>query len=193
MDLEAAREAVEHAGTLDELRLLCLDCRRCGLAAARQFVVFGEGDSQAQIFLLGEAPGAREDESGRPFVGRAGEVLTRLLTGAGLKRRDLFITGSVKCRPPRNRNPQHGELTSCRPFLDRQLALIRPRVVVCLGLVATRQILGPGARLADLRGRLFDGRGYRVLPTYHPAAVLRGVAGEALLAEDLLTAAGALR
>ena len=174
----------EHAGNLDELRQICRNCRGCGLAATRQAVVFGEGSHRAKIFLLGEAPGAREDESGRPFVGRAGELLTRLLAGAGLERGDVYITGSLKCRPPRNRNPYRGELAACRPFLEKQLALIRPGTVVCLGLVAVRNMLGPGARLADVRGRWFERNGYRIFPTYHPAAVVRGTVGAETLIED---------
>ncbi|NLM22959.1 MAG: uracil-DNA glycosylase, partial [Firmicutes bacterium] len=105
---------------------------------SRQSVVFGEGNPAAKIFLLGEAPGAQEDACGRPFVGRAGKVLDQLLSAAGLTRQDVFITGSVKCRPPKNRNPYRSELAACRPWLEKQLALIKPQVVVCLGLVAVQ-------------------------------------------------------
>ncbi len=180
------------ARSLEELREACRQCRACGLAATRQNVVFGEGNSRAKIFLLGEAPGAREDESGRPFVGRAGELLSRLLWQAGLERGDLFITGSIKCRPPRNRNPRRAEMAACRPVLNQQLDLIRPRIIVCLGLVAAQNLLGPGVRMGDVRGQWFQYRGYRVYPTYHPAAVLRHTVSAGLIIEDFRTVKKAL-
>ncbi|NLZ39286.1 MAG: uracil-DNA glycosylase [Firmicutes bacterium] len=177
-------KAIEEAGSLQELQDISSFCRQCGLAQSRQKLVFGEGNPRADIFLLGEAPGAKEDETGRPFVGRAGELLTNLLAQAGLKREDVYITGSCKCRPPKNRNPYKKELTACLPILKRQLALIKPQVVVCLGLVAVHNLLDPKVRLADVRGCWFDGPGYRIFPTYHPAAVLRGTVKAELLVED---------
>mgnify|MGYP001160156058 FL=1 len=179
----------ENISSLEALQRLCEKCRNCGLAMSRQSVVFGEGNPAAKIFLLGEAPGAQEDAYGRPFVGRAGEVLDRLLDAAGLTRQDVFITGSVKCRPPKNRNPYRSELAACRPWLEKQLALIKPQVVVCLGLVAVQNILEPKAKLAEVRGRWFEGPGYRIYPTYHPAAVLRGTVKAELPAADLKAAA----
>ena len=176
---------LEHIRTLDDLHETCRRCRGCGLAATRQTVVFGEGNRRAKIFFLGEAPGAQEDQSGRPFVGRAGDLLNQLLAAAGIYRADVYITGSLKCRPPRNRNPRRDELVSCRPYLDKQLALIRPEIVVCLGLIAVRNILDPGAKLADVRGRWFERSGYRIFPTYHPAAALRRTVSAALIIEDL--------
>ena len=175
--------------SLEALQVLCEKCRNCGLALTRKTVVFGEGNPGAKIFLLGEAPGAQEDACGRPFVGRAGEVLDRLLAEAGLSRQDVFITGSVKCRPPKNRNPYRGELAACRPWLEKQLALIKPRVVVCLGLVAVQNILDPKAKLHEVRGRWFEGPGYWIFPTYHPAAVLRSTVKAELPIADLKAAA----
>jgi len=175
---------LEHVRNLEELRDACHNCNECGLAAIRQNVVFGEGSLRAKIFILGEAPGAREDESGQPFVGRAGEVLNQILADSGLDRGDLFITGSLKCRPPRNRNPHRTELSACRPILDRQLALIEPRVIVCMGLVAVQNILNPRAKMGEVRGRWFDYLHYKVYPTYHPAAVLRSTVSAGLLVED---------
>lgn len=172
------------AEKLAELQELCSACKNCALGETRLHVVFGEGNPNADIVLLGEAPGAREDETGRPFVGRAGELLTELLAQAGIDRRDVFITGSCKCRPPKNRNPHKKELTACRPWLLEQLRLIRPKIVVCMGLVAVHNILVPTARLADVRGRWFTGPGYEVYPTYHPAAVLRGTVKPEILVED---------
>ena len=182
----------EDISSLEGLQRMCETCQNCSLALTRQAVVFGEGNPAAKIFLLGEAPGAQEDASGRPFAGRAGEVLDRLLSGAGLTRQDVFITGSVKCRPPKNRNPYRSELAACRPWLDKQLALIKPEVVVCLGLVAVQNILDSKAKLAAVRGRWFEGSGYRIYPTYHPAAVLRSTVRVELPAADLKDVAGSL-
>lgn len=182
----------DNINSLETLQRLCERCRDCSLAMTRQTVVFGEGNPSAKIFLLGEAPGAQEDACGRPFAGRAGEVLDLLLAGAGLTRQDVFITGSVKCRPPKNRNPYRGELAACRPWLEKQLALIKPEIVVCLGLVAVQNILDPKAKLAEVRGRWFEGPGYWIYPTYHPAAVLRSTVSAELPAADLKAAAGAL-
>ncbi|MGI6658203.1 MAG: uracil-DNA glycosylase [Dethiobacteraceae bacterium] len=175
---------IKTAKTLQELSALTESCQACALGKDRSKLVFGEGDPQAKIFLLGEAPGAKEDELGRPFVGRAGELLTALLAEAGITREEVYITGSCKCRPPKNRNPYKKELAACLPIVKQQLAIIRPQVVVCLGLVAVHNLLDPKARLADVRGQWFDGPGYRLYPTYHPAAVLRGTVQAALLVED---------
>jgi len=160
------------------------ECRECQLWEGRQQVVFGEGPADAALFLLGEAPGATEDETGRPFVGRTGLLLTEILSEAGIERRDVFITGSCKCRPPKNRNPHKKELAACKPILFSQLALIRPQIVVCLGLVATQNFLGPTVRMVDVRGRCFAGGNFLVCPTYHPAAVLRGTVKADLLVAD---------
>lgn len=169
---------------LQKLQDMATDCRMCGLGEGRQKVVFGEGPADAELFLLGEAPGAKEDETGRPFMGRAGQLLTELLAKAGLERRDAYITGSCKCRPPKNRNPNKKELAACKPILLNQLELIRPRIVVCLGLVAVQNLLGPQIRMGDVHGRCFAAGNYLVCPTYHPAAVLRGtVTGDLLVAD----------
>jgi len=180
---------VEEAKNIAELEAICRNCELCPLAETRQNVVFGEGSGQAGIFLLGEAPGAKEDQIGRPFVGRAGNILNRALDQSGLIREDVFITGSVKCRPPRNRNPHQGEIEACRAFLERQLTLLRPKIVICMGLVSIRNLLGLHSRLAEIRGRFFETPSFRVLPTYHPAAILRGTADASCLAEDFKTAA----
>ncbi|MBS4023764.1 MAG: uracil-DNA glycosylase [Dethiobacter sp.] len=179
-------EEIQSIDNLDDLKEICLTCQRCSLACTRRNVVFGEGASKAELFILAEAPGAKEDESGRPFVGRAGDLLTRLMSEAGIERKNVFITGSAKCRPPGNRNPRRSELAACRPFLDRQLAIIRPKVVVTLGLVAVHNILDPKARMADVRGRWFDGPFYKIYPTYHPAAVLRSTVRPEVLVKDFL-------
>ncbi|MBS3885545.1 MAG: uracil-DNA glycosylase [Dethiobacter sp.] len=170
---------------LESLRRNVAECRECQLGEGRQQMVFGEGPSDAALFLLGEAPGATEDETGRPFVGRAGELLSEILLKAGIERQAVFITGSCKCRPPKNRNPSKIELAACKPILLAQLALIRPQIVVCLGLVATRNFLGPKSRMTDVRGGCFAAGNYLICPTYHPAAVLRGTVKADLLVADL--------
>jgi uracil-DNA glycosylase len=180
---------MQNSNSLDSLLTACRDCKNCELGETRQNVVFGEGPPDADIFLLGEAPGAREDETGRPFVGRAGELLTELLAAVGLDRDRVYITGSCKCRPPKNRNPHKKELLACRPILIRQLELIRPKAVICLGLVAVHNLLDSRARMADVRGRWFEGPGYQVYPTYHPAAVLRGTVKRSILADDFAAVA----
>ena len=169
-------------------------CTACAeLAATRTTVVVGEAPPGARLALVGEAPGAQEDAAGRPFVGRAGQLLDELLSDAGLRRDEVAVLNVLKCRPPGNRPPRPSETANCRPWLERQLALIAPAVTVTLGLSATRWFLGRTVTLGAVRGRAqqtLDGR--LVVPTYHPSAALRfGPAGEprALLKADLAHAA----
>ncbi len=150
-------------------------CTRCPLAQTRTQVVFGVGSPDADLVFVGEGPGAEEDRQGIPFVGRAGQLLTRLVEGIGLTRDDVYICNVVKCRPPGNRDPQPAEIESCRPYLDAQLDFLAPRVVVTLGNFATRLLLDTKIGITKLRGQEFpyrDGRAV-VIPTLHPAAVLR--------------------
>ena len=181
---------------LDALAAATRTCTACPeLAATRTHVVPGVVPAGARLLLMGEAPGAQEDESGLPFVGRSGQLLDELLGGLGVRRADVAVLNTLKCRPPGNRPPTRAESRSCRGWTERQLALAAPRVVVALGLSATRWFLGPTA-LAPVRGRLHDVGGVRVLPTYHPSAALRfGPAGEPrrLLQEDLARAVEASR
>jgi uracil-DNA glycosylase family 4 len=185
------------APDLVALAALTRGCRACPeLAQTRTQVVPGEVPRQARLLLMGEAPGAQEDESGLPFVGRSGQLLDALLADAGLARDDVAVLNTIKCRPPGNRPPSRTETATCRPWTERQLALAAPQVVVSLGLSATRWFLGPTS-LAAVRGRLHDvAGGWRVLPTYHPSAAIRfGPQGEPrrLLAEDLAVAAASVR
>lgn len=179
-----------------ELRARLLDCAVCpDLVAGRRSVVVGTGPVPAPVLVVGEAPGAVEDERGAPFVGKAGRLLDRLLDEAGLPRSRLHVTNIVKCRPPGNRTPTRTEIDNCRPWLNRELALVDPRLVVALGATATRWALGMPGRLADLRGRPHDALGRVVLATYHPSAAIRfGPAGRpmAALRADLALAAGIL-
>jgi DNA polymerase len=162
-------------GTLAELRTEALGCTRCALATGRTQVVFGVGDPAARLMFVGEGPGRDEDLAGEPFVGRSGKLLDKLvLQEIGLDRAGYYIANVVKCRPPGNRDPLPAEIESCRPYLDAQLALIDPRVVVTLGNFATRLLLGTTEGIRRLRGRVYPFRAGQLVPTYHPAAALRG-------------------
>lgn len=192
------REAAS-AADLDGVSRLARGCTACPeLAATRTTVVVGEVPAGARVLLLGEAPGAAEDLSGQPFVGRSGQLLDRLLAEAGLDRAAVAVLNVLKCRPPGNRRPQPVEVHRCRGWLDRQVALLAPEVVCSLGLTATAEALGPGPRLrlGDVRGRLHPFRGTGrpvVVPTYHPSAAIRfGPAGSPLAAlrADLAVVAG---
>jgi DNA polymerase len=187
----AVREAAERAGGWDELAAAARGCTACPeLAATRTQVVVGAAPVGARLLVLGEAPGAQEDESGLPFVGRSGQLLDRLLEEAGGQRASTAVLNTIKCRPPGNRPPSRAETAHCRGWTERQLALAAPALVVTLGLSATRWFLGP-TPLGPVRGRVHEARGYSVLPTYHPSAAIRnGPQGEPLrlLREDLALA-----
>jgi len=160
--------------TLDELDREASVCTRCRLASGRTQVVFGVGNPDADVMFIGEGPGYHEDKQGEPFVGAAGQLLTRLLGEIGLRREDVYIANTVKCRPPGNRDPLADEIESCRPWLEGQLENIRPRVVVTLGNFATRVILDKPVSISRVRGQRFTIGGRTVIPTFHPAAVLHG-------------------
>jgi DNA polymerase len=160
-------------------RLVAMDeievrgCTKCRLCEKRTHTVFGEGDVDAQIFFIGEGPGETEDQTGRPFVGRAGELLNKMIAGMGLKREQVYIANVVKCRPPNNRVPAPDEVATCTPYLERQLEIIRPRAIVTLGLPATQYMLQTKMSMGKLRGTWQSWRGIKLMPTYHPAYVLR--------------------
>jgi DNA polymerase len=167
---------------LADLQATALGCTRCPLANGRTQVVFGEGDPHAGLLVVGEGPGREEDRLGRPFVGRSGHLLDRLLAEeAGLRRAEVYITNVVKCRPPDNRDPKPAEIASCRPYLDAQIDLIGPRVVLTLGNFSTKLLLATTDGIRKLRGRAypFGEAGAVLVPTFHPAAALRG-GGEVL-------------
>jgi uracil-DNA glycosylase family 4 len=176
--------------TLAELEREARGCVRCPLAAGRTQVVFGVGDPGAALMFVGEGPGREEDLAGEPFVGRSGQLLDKLvLQEVGLDRSSFYIANVVKCRPPGNRDPRPDEVESCRPYLDEQVALVDPRVVVTLGNFATRALLGTAEGINRLRGRVYPFRRGRLVPTYHPAAVLRaGGDTEAKMRADLVRA-----
>lgn len=158
---------------LEKYRQSCQACNSCALRRSCNRVVFGEGNPRTRLMLVGEGPGADEDRIGRPFVGAAGQLLDRILAAVGLKREEVYIANVVKCRPPMNRLPQAAEVEQCLPHLRKQIELIHPAIIVCLGSLATRTLIDPGASITRLRGRWHEKEGRRYLPTFHPAALLR--------------------
>ncbi len=150
------------------------DCTRCVLhKQGRKQIVFGVGNPKADLMFIGEAPGADEDEQGEPFVGRAGQLLNNMIKAMGLRREDVYIANIIKCRPPGNRTPEREECATCSPFLMRQIAVIKPKVIVALGAVAAKTLLAINAPMSELRGRWYDFRGTKLAVTYHPAFLLR--------------------
>lgn len=159
---------------LDELQAnFVKGCKKCRLCEGRSQTVFGEGSATAQLMFIGEGPGETEDQTGRPFVGRAGNLLNKMIEAMGLTREQVYIANVVKCRPPDNRTPVADEVAACTPYLVRQIEIIRPRVIVTLGLPATQFMLGTDRPMAELRGIWHDWQGTKIMPTYHPAYVLR--------------------
>ncbi|BAT72555.1 DNA polymerase bacteriophage-type [Thermosulfidibacter takaii ABI70S6] len=150
------------------------DCRRCGLWETRRNIVFGEGNPDAKVMFVGEAPGEEEDKQGRPFVGLAGQLLTQLIEQVGWKREDVYIANVLKCRPPGNRNPKEEEIEVCSPFLLKQIEAIKPKIICALGSFAAQLLIGKKLSISKIRGRLMQGwKGYKIFPTYHPAYLLR--------------------
>jgi uracil-DNA glycosylase family 4 len=159
--------------TLSEIRSDLGDCQRCRLARGRNKIVFGDGDPGAKLVFVGEGPGFEEDQQGKPFVGAAGQLLTRIIEAIQLDRSRVYICNIIKCRPPRNRNPEADEIRSCFPFLERQIAAIQPDFICALGTFAAQTLLKTTMSISRLRGRFYEYNGIKVLPTYHPAYLLR--------------------
>ncbi len=158
---------------LDQLYRIIKDCQRCPLGASRTNLVFGEGNPDADIMFVGEAPGHDEDIQGKPFVGRAGKLLNRVLAAMKLKREDVYIANILKCRPPNNRDPLPDEALTCEPYLHHQIKLIKPKIICCLGRIAAQRLLQTKMSLGQMRERWFDYRGTLLMVTYHTAALLR--------------------
>jgi len=158
---------------LEAIRAEIGDCQRCKLAPKRTNIVFGSGSPNAELVFVGEAPGYDEDQQGLPFVGRAGQLLTKIIESINLKREEVYICNVLKCRPPENRNPEPDEVASCNPFLKKQLATIRPKIVCCLGTFAAQTVIQTTSSISKLRGQFFDIDGMRVIATFHPAYLLR--------------------
>lgn len=159
--------------TLEEVRKELGDCRRCKLHRTRRTLVFGEGNEKANLMIIGEGPGYDEDVQGRPFVGKAGQLLTKILQSIYLRREGVYITNIIKCRPPQNRNPEPDEIQACHPFLLKQIAAIQPKVICALGTFSAQTLLKTDTKITALRGRFYDLGGIKVFPTYHPAFLLR--------------------
>jgi len=158
---------------LSSLQKFLAGCPRCKLSKGRTNIVFGQGSPKAELMFVGEAPGREEDEQGLAFVGRAGQLLTKIIEAMGRKREDVWIGNIIKCRPPENRNPERDEVEACRPFLEEQIRLISPKVIVTLGTFAAQVVLDTDEPIGRLRGRWRSARGVRVMPTFHPAFLLR--------------------
>jgi len=162
------------------------DCTRCKLhGLGRRQIVFGVGNPEADLMFVGEAPGRDEDEQGVPFVGSAGQLLTKIIEAIGLKREDVYIANVIKCRPPENRNPEPEEVETCEPFLFRQIDTIKPKVIVALGTFAARALLRTLDPISRLRGRVYDYRGAKLIPTFHPAYLLRNPSSKREVWEDM--------
>ncbi|MBM4329846.1 MAG: uracil-DNA glycosylase [Deltaproteobacteria bacterium] len=161
------------------------DCRRCKLHAYRTQIVFGTGNPQAKLVFVGEAPGRDEDIQGQPFVGQAGQLLTKIIEAIQLSREDVYIGNIIKCRPPNNRNPEPDEISACEPFLVKQLQVIRPKLICALGTFAAHTLLETDEKISDLRGKFHKYQGIPLMPTYHPAYLLRNQSRKREVWEDL--------
>ncbi|NWG02942.1 MAG: uracil-DNA glycosylase [Syntrophaceae bacterium] len=159
--------------TLEMVRKELGDCKRCKLHRTRRTIVFGEGNEKAILMFIGEGPGNEEDVQGRPFVGKAGQLLTRIIESINLSREEVYIANVIKCRPPENRNPEPDEIESCHPFLLRQIHVIQPKIICALGTFSAQTLLNTNAKITALRGKIYDLEGIKVIPTYHPAFLLR--------------------
>jgi len=158
---------------LNELSNVVQHCMKCNLCKTRTKVVFGEGNPKARIMFIGEGPGHDEDVSGRPFVGKAGQLLTKMIEAINLKREDVYICNIVKCRPPQNRVPMEDEAEACLPFLRQQVAIIRPEIIVCLGATSSRYIISKDIRITRDRGKWYEKGQFKIIATFHPSALLR--------------------
>lgn len=176
---------VPPSGGLDAVRTELGDCTRCALSGGRQNIVFGVGDPAAALMFVGEAPGADEDRTGEPFVGAAGQLLTKMIEAMGFLRGDVYICNIVKCRPPENRNPEPDEIAACEPFLKAQVAAVQPRMIVCLGKLAAQTLLRSESPISKLRGTLAAYEGIPLMPTFHPAFLLRNPSAKREVWSDL--------
>ncbi len=168
-----------------ELNKTCIDCQACGLGNTRTNMVFGRGNINAPVLFVGEGPGEQEDIQGMPFVGAAGQLLDTLLEALSLKPDEYYIANVVKCRPPNNRVPTDIEAEKCLPYLRNQVALIRPKIIVCLGSTAARYIISKDVKISQIRGQWIERKGFWIMPTFHPAALLRDQSKRVLLFRDI--------
>lgn len=181
-----ARPAIaDKKSTLKELFQAYKDCAQCGLQKTRKNIVFGEGSPEARLMFVGEAPGQEEDQQGLPFVGAAGQLLTKIIEAMKLRREDVYIANCLKCRPPGNRNPLPDEIVSCNPILQKQIEIIQPRVICALGKFAAQTLLSSEEPISRLRGRFYDYQGIKLIPTFHPAYLLRNPSDKKLVWADM--------
>jgi len=177
--------STQEVESLEDIRSDLGDCRRCGLSKTRTHIVFGEGNPHARLVFVGEGPGYDEDMQGRPFVGAAGKLLTKIIQAMGLQREDVYICNIIECRPPKNRNPMPEEIETCFPFLERQITAIQPEVICALGKFAAQTLLNTQAPISRLRGRFHDYQGIPLMPTFHPAYLLRNPESKRATWEDI--------
>ena len=170
---EVRNQGEEKNRRLIDLREKIGDCMRCKLWKGRTNIVFGTGNPDARLLFVGEGPGEEEDLQGKPFVGKAGTLLTKMIEAMGIVRDDVFIANVVKCRPPGNRNPEEDEILACKPFLEEQITIIDPHVICALGTFAAQTLLETKSRISELRGKIHEKQGYKIVPTFHPAYLLR--------------------
>ncbi|TAK66640.1 MAG: uracil-DNA glycosylase [Bacteroidetes bacterium] len=166
-------EAWTRSASLDEQNGQICNCLKCGLGQTRTNFVFGVGNPNADVMFIGEAPGADEDAQGIPFVGRAGQLLTKIIEAVQMKRDDVYICNILKCRPPNNRDPEPAEMETCTPYLYKQIEIIKPKFIICLGRISAQWILKTNSSLGGMRGKVHDFHGIKLIVTYHPAALLR--------------------
>lgn len=185
-DTNTLFEGSEGLNCLDDVRANIGDCKKCGLCEYRTNIVFGEGDPKAKLMFIGEGPGREEDESGRPFIGRAGQLLTKIIEAMGLKREDVYIANIVKCRPPANRTPLEDEIINCAPYLMQQIKVIKPKVIITLGSPATCTLLNEKIKISSIRGTFYEWNdGIKLMPTFHPAYLLRNPNDKRLVWDDV--------
>jgi uracil-DNA glycosylase len=175
----------EKKSALDKLKEAVSECTQCGLCRLRRNIVFGEGAVEAKLMFIGEAPGMQEDIQGKAFVGKAGELLTKIIEAIGFKRADVYIANCLKCRPPQNRNPLPSEIIACREFFLKQIEIIGPKVICCLGKFAAQTVLMSEEPISKLRGKFHELGGIKVMPTFHPAYLLRNPQDKRLVWEDM--------
>ena len=171
--------------SLEEIRKELGDCKRCKLHRTRRTIVFGEGNPKTNLMFIGEGPGYDEDVQGRPFVGKAGQLLTRIIQSINLQREEVYIANIIKCRPPQNRNPEPDEIQSCHPFLMKQIMAIQPKIICALGTFSAQTLLKTDTKISALRGKFYDLEGIKVIPTYHPAFLLRNPERKKEVWEDM--------
>lgn len=169
----------------EELTRECAGCMKCELGRTRKNIVIERGNRNASVMFIGEGPGQQEDEKGKPFVGPAGQLLDLLLSGLMFDENDFYICNIVKCRPPDNRTPNDGEAEKCLPFLRNQVALVKPKIIVCLGATAMKYIIDKDARITQIRGQWLERKGFWMMPTFHPAALLRDETKRVLMFDDV--------